>query len=71
MSAREFYESTVRHLPAMDRLRLASLILDDLAASSGADLDIRDDWSDEDTADLTAAALKHGMKSAAAEHDNA
>jgi hypothetical protein len=53
MTVREVYEKSVCQLPAMDRLRLASLILDDLAASGGTGLDIRDDWSDEDMVDLT------------------
>jgi hypothetical protein len=57
MSARDIYENGIRQLPAMDRLRLASLILDDLAASDGDGLDIRDDWSDEDIVDLTKFSL--------------
>lgn len=59
MSAREIYDSTIRRLPAIDRLRLASMILDDLAASQGKDLDLSDEWSDEDISDLSAATLKH------------
>jgi len=56
MNARELYNSTIRNLPALDRLHLASLILDDLAASAGAGLDLRDDWSAEDIADLMASS---------------
>jgi len=63
MSARELYQSMIRRLPAKDRLQLASLILDDLAASEGRELDLRDDWSDEDVADLTAFSLKHAARS--------
>lgn len=59
MTAREIYETTIRPLSAVERLRLASLILDDLAAASGAGLDIRDEWSDDDIADLAAYSLKH------------
>ncbi len=63
MSAREIYESTIRRLPAMDRLRIASLILDDLTASGGRDLDVSDEWSDQDIADLNAASLKYAAQS--------
>ena len=59
MSARELYDKSIKPLPVVDRLRLAAMILDDLAATSGAGLDVRDDWSDEDIADLTAYSLKH------------
>jgi len=63
-TVREIYESTVRQLPAVDRLKLASFILDDLAASNGKGLDMSDDWSDEDMADLAAASLKHANQAA-------
>jgi hypothetical protein len=58
MSARELYDKAIKPLPAVDRLRLAKMILDDLAVSSGAGLDVRDDWSDEDIADLASYSLK-------------
>ena len=57
--AREVYEAAVRQLPARDRLQLASIILDDLAASAGAELDIKDHWSEQDMAELAAFSLKH------------
>jgi len=50
MSAREIYNATVRQLSPLERLRLASLILEELAASNGEGLDIRDDCSEEDVA---------------------
>ena len=53
--------------PAIDRLRLASLILDELAVSGGAGLDLREDWSDEDLADLSRFSLKHAVQSVPAE----
>ena len=52
MSARELYESTVRALPPLERLRLAAFILDELSASKGAGLEFEDEWSDEDLGDL-------------------
>jgi hypothetical protein len=64
MSARELYDKSIKALPAVDRLRLAAMILDDLAATTGAGLDVRDDWSDEDVADLTAYSLKHASSGA-------
>jgi hypothetical protein len=70
MSARDIYETSIRPLPPMERLRLASLILDELAATNGAGLDIRDDWSDEDIADLTALSLKHAAVSGVDEDAN-
>ena len=71
MSARELYDKTIRQLPAVDRLRLAALILDELAAASGAGLDIRDDWSEEDIVDLAAHSLKHSARSIAGEDSGA
>jgi len=64
MSARELYDKAIRQLPAVDRLRLAAMILDELAATSGAGLDVRDDWSEDDIADLTAYSLKHAATAA-------
>jgi hypothetical protein len=57
MSARDIYDKTIRPLPPMERLRIATLILDDLSASGGKGLDLRDDWSDEDVADLLAYSM--------------
>ena len=57
MSARELYDKSIRQLPAVDRLRLAAMILDELAATSGAGLDLRDDWTEQDIADLAAYSL--------------
>jgi len=71
MTARELYDNTIRKLPPVDRLRLASLILDDLAAASGAGLDIRDDWTDEDVADLAAYSLKRADRSVSSEDGDA
>ncbi|HTW94673.1 MAG TPA: hypothetical protein VMD30_07775 [Tepidisphaeraceae bacterium] len=63
MSAREIYDATIRQLPPIERLRLASLILDELAASNGAGLDMGDDWSDEDIADLIAFSARRAAAS--------
>ena len=71
MNAREIYDTTLRQLPAIDRLRLASFILEDLAASSGAGVDLRDDWSDEDIADLTKFSIQNAGRSVPAEDSDA
>ena len=57
MSARELYDKSIRQLPAVDRLRLAAMTLNELAATSGAGLDLRDDWTEQDIADLAAYSL--------------
>ena len=71
MSTREIYEAAIRPLSPIERLRLASLILDDLAASSGAGLDVADEWTDEDKADLAAFSLKHADQSVPEEDTHA
>jgi hypothetical protein len=63
MSAKELYEKSVRWLTPVERLRLASLILEDLTASNAEGLDLRDDWSEEDVRDLASFSMKHEMNS--------
>jgi hypothetical protein len=58
MSAAELYQQTVWSMPAMERLRLASLILREPAPAEPL-VDEGDEWSDEDLADLTRASLSH------------
>ncbi len=71
MSINEFYLTSIRPLPPGERLRLASLILDELAVNVGSTLDIQDSWSDEDTADLAAYAMSHAERSGDSEDENA
>jgi hypothetical protein len=71
MSARELYEKNIRQLPALERLRLATLILDELTAANGAGLDVCDEWTDEDISELAAYSLKHGASAAPAEDSDA
>ncbi len=47
----ELYDSSVRPMPPADRLQLAKLIIDDLAPSEKP-VDVGDDWSEDDVADL-------------------
>ena len=59
MSAREIYDSIIRQLVPMERLRLATIILDDLTATGDEGLNMRDDWSDEDIADVARFSMSH------------
>ena len=57
--AQELYSEAVSQMSPRQRLRLAALILDDLAASAEA-IDFSDAWSKQDQVDLAAFALSHG-----------
>ncbi len=50
---RDLYDASVRPMPPAERLQLAKLIIDDLATSEKP-LNVSDDWSEDDLADLTA-----------------
>jgi hypothetical protein len=54
-NAKDIYADTVRQLPPNERLRLAALILEDLASSVA----FADQWSDQDMQDLAAFSLSH------------
>ena len=58
-TARDVYAEAVRALPLTEQLRLAALILDELAHSEVSIVDASDDWSAEDQRDVTAFALQH------------
>jgi hypothetical protein len=47
----EIYEQTIKPLPAADRLRLATLILNDIPPQSV--IDYSEEWSEEDMRDAT------------------
>lgn len=49
----DLYNTRVRPMPPAERLQLARLIIDDLAPSEKP-LDVSDDWSEDDLADLAA-----------------
>lgn len=53
-TAKEIYAETVRDLPSPERVRLATLILEDLAESAAPALDYTDAWTEEDLQDLVA-----------------
>lgn len=62
MTAQDVYESTVSQLPASERLRLATLILEGLEQIAPA-LDFSDVWSEEDLRDLTSFSEQHFQNS--------
>jgi hypothetical protein len=60
MTAQDLYSSAVSSLPASEQLRLATLILEGLAAAAPA-LDYSDYWSDEDVRDVAAFSAHAGI----------
>ena len=59
LTAQEVFAETVRALPPSERLRLAALILQDLAQSDVAVVDRSDTWNEQDERDLTAACAEY------------
>ena len=62
ITAQEVFTETVRALPPTERLRLAALILQDLAQADMAVVDISSVWSEQDQRDLTGFSLQHAAK---------
>ena len=62
ITAQEVFTETVRSLPPTERLRLAALILQDLAQADMAVVDVSSVWSEQDQYDLTAFSLQHAAK---------
>jgi len=62
LTAQEVFTETVRALPPSERLRLAALILQDLAQSDVAIVDKSDTWNEQDQRDLTAVSLKYAAE---------
>ncbi len=58
----DLYDTRVRPMPPAERLQLAKLIIDDLAPSDKP-VDVSDDWSDDDLADLTAFSAQQATRS--------
>lgn len=58
-TAEDVYRKTIRPLPPNERLRLAALILDDLARPKGSATDESDTWSGRDEADVVAFSLSY------------
>ncbi len=58
-TAQTIYREWVRPLPITERLRLATLILNDAVPAPTVDED--DVWSEQDLHDLSAFALQHAL----------
>ena len=59
LTAQEIFTETVRVLPLTERLRLAALILQDLAQSEVTLVESSSTWSEQDQSDVTAFSLQH------------
>jgi hypothetical protein len=62
ITAQEVFTETVRALPPTERLRLAALILQDLAQANMTVVDTSSVWSEQDQSDLTAFSLQYADK---------
>ncbi len=62
ITAQEVFTETVRALPPTERLRLAALILQDLARAEMAVVDASSVWSEQDQHDLTTFSLQYAAK---------
>ena len=62
LTAQEVFTETVRALPLSEQLRLAALILQELAQSEMAVVDRSDTWSDQDQQDLTTVSLQYAAE---------
>jgi len=55
----EIYQNIVATLPLSDRLRLAALILNDLAQQNVAVIDASNNWTEQDQLELTSFSLQY------------
>jgi len=62
LTAQEVFAETVRTLSPRERLRLAALILQDLAQSEVTVVDQKDTWSEQDQRDLSAFSLQYAAE---------
>ena len=62
LTAQAVFTETVRALPPSERLRLAALILQELAQSEVAVVDRSDTWSEQDQQDLTTVSLQYAAE---------
>jgi hypothetical protein len=58
-TAQEIYIKVIRTLPPSERLRLATLILNDLVQQDSSVIDISDTWTEEDQLDITNFSLQY------------
>jgi hypothetical protein len=57
--AEEIYTSVIQTLSPTDRLQLATLILNGLVDNNTSDIDISDNWTEEDRSDITNFSLQY------------
>ncbi len=57
----DLYDTRVRPMPPAERLQLARLIIDDLSPVETS-IDVSDDWSADDLADLTTFAVRQAAR---------
>ncbi len=69
MTVEQLYEQAVKPLPNADRLRLATLILNDI--SPQAVTNYSDEWSEEDLREATRHSLQRAASSFGEEDENA
>ena len=62
LTAQEVFAETVRVLPPSEQLRLAALILQNLAQSEVAIVDRSDTWSEQDQHDITTFSLQYATE---------
>ena len=62
LTAQEVFTETVRVLPPTERLRLAALILQDLAQTDMTVVDASSVWNEQDQSDLTIFSLQYAAK---------
>lgn len=55
----EIYTQVIRTLPPSERLRLATLILNDLVQHDAGVIDQSDTWTEQDQLDLVAFSLQY------------
>jgi hypothetical protein len=67
-TAQEVYTTWVQCLSVTERLRLASMILNDVTPALPIDED--DAWSGEDLLDLSVFALQHGLAATEEQDDH-
>jgi hypothetical protein len=61
-NAQEVYNQITQTLSLTERLRLASLLLDDLKKQNVAVIDDGNDWTDEDIEDITRISMDYANK---------
>jgi hypothetical protein len=62
LTAQEVFAETVRVLSPSEQLRLAALILQNLAQSEVTIIDRSDTWSEQDQHDLTTSSLQYATE---------